>query len=119
MPRDAAGTAFAAIRDAHERAAAARLVFTDDAGVAEWAGLAVSVVPGEAANVKLTTPGDMAAAERRLAGEAALQLGDVRVGTGYDVHAFGTGTSVVLGGIAIPSSAVSSAIPMPTSPCMP
>jgi 2-C-methyl-D-erythritol 4-phosphate cytidylyltransferase/2-C-methyl-D-erythritol 2,4-cyclodiphosphate synthase len=96
------GFDFAAIRGAHERAAAARLVFTDDAGVAEWAGMAVSVVPGEAANIKLTTPGEMAAADRRLAGEAALHLGDIRVGTGYDVHAFGNGTSVMLGGVAIP-----------------
>jgi 2-C-methyl-D-erythritol 4-phosphate cytidylyltransferase / 2-C-methyl-D-erythritol 2,4-cyclodiphosphate synthase len=96
------GFDFAAIRAAHERAAAARLPFTDDAGVAEWAGLTVSVVPGEAGNVKLTTAGDLAAAERRLAGEAALHLADIRVGTGYDVHAFGSGTSVTLGGVAIP-----------------
>jgi len=96
------GFEFNAIREAHERAAAARLAFTDDAGVAEWAGLTVSVVLGEAANIKLTTAGDLAAAERRLAGEAALQLGDVRVGTGYDVHAFGPGASLTLGGVTIP-----------------
>jgi len=96
------GFDFAVLRAAHERATAARLAFTDDAGVAEWAGLAVSVVPGEAGNIKLTTAGDLAAAERRLAGEAALHLGEVSVGTGYDVHAFGPGTSVTLGGIAIP-----------------
>ena len=96
------GFDFAALRAAHERAAAARLNFTDDAGVAEWAGLVVSVVHGEAGNVKLTTASDIATAERRLAGEAALQLGEVSVGTGYDVHALGPGTSVTLGGIAIP-----------------
>jgi 2-C-methyl-D-erythritol 4-phosphate cytidylyltransferase/2-C-methyl-D-erythritol 2,4-cyclodiphosphate synthase len=33
--------------------------------------------------------------------EAALRLGDVRVGTGYDVHAFGSGDHVFLGGVKI------------------
>jgi 2-C-methyl-D-erythritol 4-phosphate cytidylyltransferase/2-C-methyl-D-erythritol 2,4-cyclodiphosphate synthase len=96
------GFDFAALREAHERAVAERQSFTDDAGVAEWAGMVVNVVPGEAGNIKLTTAGDIAAAERRLLGEAALLLGEVRVGTGYDVHAFGPGGWVTLGGVAIP-----------------
>src|SRR5207244_856142 len=41
------GFTFKAIRDAHERAAAARLDFTDDAAIAEWAGTPVRVVPGD------------------------------------------------------------------------
>ena len=61
-------------------------------------------VAGDAGNIKLTTAGDIAAADRRLAAEAALARGDVRVGTGYDVHAFGPGSEVMLGGIAIPHS---------------
>jgi 2-C-methyl-D-erythritol 4-phosphate cytidylyltransferase/2-C-methyl-D-erythritol 2,4-cyclodiphosphate synthase len=96
------GFRFSAIRAAHERAATAGLGFTDDAAVAEWAGIAVHMVPGEPENIKLTTAADLDAAERRLAGEAALALGDVRVGTGYDVHAFGLGNVVTLGGVAIP-----------------
>jgi 2-C-methyl-D-erythritol 4-phosphate cytidylyltransferase/2-C-methyl-D-erythritol 2,4-cyclodiphosphate synthase len=96
------GFRFAAILAAHEKAAAAGFVFTDDAAVAEWAGMPVRAVAGEAANIKLTTADEIAAADRRLAGESALALGDVRVGTGYDVHAVGPGVAVMLGGVAIP-----------------
>jgi 2-C-methyl-D-erythritol 4-phosphate cytidylyltransferase/2-C-methyl-D-erythritol 2,4-cyclodiphosphate synthase len=96
------GFAFEPLRAAHERARTAQRDFTDDAGVAEWAGLAVGVVPGEAGNIKLTTAAEIAAADHRLAGEAALAQGDVRVGTGYDVHAFGPGGFVTLGGVEIP-----------------
>lgn len=98
------GFAFAAIRDAHAKAAAAGESFTDDAAVAEWVGIPVVAVAGDPANVKLTTAEDIAAAGRRLAGEDALRFGDVRVGIGYDVHALGTGHEVMLGGIAIPHS---------------
>ncbi|MCB1488110.1 MAG: bifunctional 2-C-methyl-D-erythritol 4-phosphate cytidylyltransferase/2-C-methyl-D-erythritol 2,4-cyclodiphosphate synthase [Bauldia sp.] len=96
------GFRFDAILAAHERAAAAGLDFTDDAAVAEWAGIPVRVADGESGNVKLTTAEEIAAADHRLHAEAALALGDVRVGTGYDVHAFGPGDSVALGGVVIP-----------------
>jgi 2-C-methyl-D-erythritol 4-phosphate cytidylyltransferase/2-C-methyl-D-erythritol 2,4-cyclodiphosphate synthase len=96
------GFRFPAIFAAHEAASRSGLSFTDDAAIAEWAGIPVRVVEGEAANTKLTTADDIAAADRRLAGDAALALGDVRVGTGYDVHAFGPGNEVMLGGVALP-----------------
>ncbi len=96
------GFRYTAIRDAHDRAAAAGLNFTDDAAVAEWAGIPVRSVAGEPENVKLTTVSDIAAAERRLIAEAALAAGDVRVGIGFDVHALGPGYEVVLGGVHIP-----------------
>ncbi|MBN8997005.1 MAG: bifunctional 2-C-methyl-D-erythritol 4-phosphate cytidylyltransferase/2-C-methyl-D-erythritol 2,4-cyclodiphosphate synthase [Rhizobiales bacterium] len=96
------GFRFAAIRDAHRRAAAAGVEVTDDAAVAEWAGIPVVTVAGEAGNVKLTTAEDFADADRRLAAEAALAAGDVRVGVGYDVHALGPGDWVTLGGVQIP-----------------
>lgn len=96
------GFRFDTILDAHEKAAAAGLTFTDDAALAEWAGIPVRVVAGDPANLKLTTAADIAAADRRLTAEAALSLGDIRVGVGYDVHAFGSGTAVMLGGISIP-----------------
>ena len=96
------GFHFDTILAAHALARRAGKSFTDDAGVAEWAGHEVRVVPGEAANVKLTTTADIEAADRRLRDEAAALLGDIRVGTGYDVHAFGPGGLVMLGGIAIP-----------------
>ncbi|MCR4283130.1 MAG: 2-C-methyl-D-erythritol 2,4-cyclodiphosphate synthase, partial [Bauldia sp.] len=95
------GFRFAAIRAAHEKAAAAGKTFTDDAAVAEWAGIAVHAVPGDPGNVKLTTAAEIAAADRRLTAEEALRLGDVRVGIGFDVHALGAGHEVVLGGVVI------------------
>jgi 2-C-methyl-D-erythritol 4-phosphate cytidylyltransferase/2-C-methyl-D-erythritol 2,4-cyclodiphosphate synthase len=89
----------AALYEAHRRAlAAGRDDFTDDAALMEWAGAAVTVFPGEASNVKLTTPDDFLRAER----ERMADLGDVRIGTGYDVHAFGDGDHVMLGGVRIP-----------------
>jgi 2-C-methyl-D-erythritol 4-phosphate cytidylyltransferase / 2-C-methyl-D-erythritol 2,4-cyclodiphosphate synthase len=91
--------AFPALLEAHRRAAAQnRGDFTDDAALAEWAGMKVAVFAGEPGNIKLTTADDFARAE-------ALQsavLGDVRTGSGLDVHAFGSGDHVTLGGIRIP-----------------
>ncbi|MDC7789824.1 bifunctional 2-C-methyl-D-erythritol 4-phosphate cytidylyltransferase/2-C-methyl-D-erythritol 2,4-cyclodiphosphate synthase [Rhodoplanes sp. TEM] len=91
---------FDALLAAHREAAAAgRDDFTDDAALAEWAGLPVAIFEGEATNVKLTTPDDF----RRAEAELMAALGDVRVGTGYDVHAFAaTGDHVWLGGVKIP-----------------
>jgi 2-C-methyl-D-erythritol 4-phosphate cytidylyltransferase / 2-C-methyl-D-erythritol 2,4-cyclodiphosphate synthase len=91
--------AFPALFDAHRRALAQGWNdFTDDAALAEWAGIKVSVFAGEPGNIKFTTPEDFARAE-------AIQsagLGDVRTGSGLDVHAFGPGDHVTLGGIRIP-----------------
>jgi 2-C-methyl-D-erythritol 4-phosphate cytidylyltransferase/2-C-methyl-D-erythritol 2,4-cyclodiphosphate synthase len=90
---------FAALHDAHRKAAAAgREDFTDDAALAEWAGMAVEIFEGEAGNVKLTTEEDFRRAER----EHFFALADVRTGSGYDVHAFGDGDHVMLGGVRIP-----------------
>jgi 2-C-methyl-D-erythritol 4-phosphate cytidylyltransferase / 2-C-methyl-D-erythritol 2,4-cyclodiphosphate synthase len=90
------GFHFGPILAAH-RAAAGR-VLTDDAAVAEAAGLAPVIVPGSEDNLKVTTAQDLAAAERLLAS----RLGDVRVGQGFDVHPFGPGDHVMVCGIAIP-----------------
>jgi 2-C-methyl-D-erythritol 4-phosphate cytidylyltransferase/2-C-methyl-D-erythritol 2,4-cyclodiphosphate synthase len=90
--------AFALLRDAHHRAAAAgRHDFSDDAALCEWAGHKVAVFEGEAANVKLTTSDDFARAEAL----RGARLGDVRTGSGFDVHAFADGDHVMLGGVRI------------------
>jgi 2-C-methyl-D-erythritol 4-phosphate cytidylyltransferase/2-C-methyl-D-erythritol 2,4-cyclodiphosphate synthase len=90
------------IRDAHERAAAAGATdMPDDAALARWAGHAVRAFPGEAGNVKLTTQEDFAMAQARV----LMELADVRTGLGYDVHAFGPGDHVWLGGVKIPHDA--------------
>jgi len=91
--------AFGLIVEAHRRAAAAGLEdFSDDAALAEWAGHRVNVFAGETANVKLTTDDDFTRAE--IVRVAA--LADVRTGNGFDVHAFGDGDYVMLGGVRIP-----------------
>ena len=98
------GFRFDAILAAHRRAAEVGRQFTDDAAIAEWAGIPVHVVAGDPLNRKLTTSADIEAADRRLLAEAALATGDVRVATGYDVHAFGPGAEVMICGVAIPHS---------------
>jgi 2-C-methyl-D-erythritol 4-phosphate cytidylyltransferase/2-C-methyl-D-erythritol 2,4-cyclodiphosphate synthase len=91
--------AYSALLGTHRKAqAAGRDDFTDDAALAEWAGLPVGVFEGEAGNAKLTTAEDFARAEM----ESLAALGDVRTGIGYDVHAFTAGDHVMLGGVRIP-----------------
>ena len=93
------GFAFPPLLEAHRRAyAQCRADFTDDAALAEWAGLKVSVFAGEPGNIKITTAEDFARAEAM----DFAALGDVRTGTGIDVHALGPGDHVMLGGISIP-----------------
>jgi 2-C-methyl-D-erythritol 4-phosphate cytidylyltransferase/2-C-methyl-D-erythritol 2,4-cyclodiphosphate synthase len=95
------GFRFAAIREAHLRAAAGgRTDFTDDAAIAEWAGMKVALVPGSSLNFKLTTPEDMHMAERLLMPQ--LPQWEPRTGSGFDVHAFCPGDHVWLGGVRIP-----------------
>lgn len=93
--------AFAPLLAAHERAqAAGRDDFTDDGALMEHEGHSVFVFPGEPGNLKLTRPEDFAG----LDGSAALEETPmiVRTGTGFDVHAFGEGDHVWLGGVRIP-----------------
>src|SRR5688500_11044476 len=90
---------FDKILAAHERAAREnRSDFTDDAALAEWAGLTVATFEGDPANMKLTTPEDFVREEARL----AAGLGDIRTGTGYDVHAFGDGDHLMICGVRVP-----------------
>ena len=90
------GFHFQAILAAHR--AAAGHVLTDDAAVAEAAGMAPLVVLGSEDNLKVTTEHDLAAAERLL----AARRGDIRVGQGFDVHPLGPGDHLTICGIAIP-----------------
>lgn len=85
---------------AHEKAAADNKTdFTDDAAIAEWAGLPVTLVAGSADNVKLTIKRDIAMADEKL---SAGLLPDVRTGNGYDVHQLEPGDGVTLCGVFIP-----------------
>jgi 2-C-methyl-D-erythritol 4-phosphate cytidylyltransferase / 2-C-methyl-D-erythritol 2,4-cyclodiphosphate synthase len=92
------GFAFSPILAAHRAAAAAgQTALSDDAAVAEWAGLPVALVPGSEHNLKLTTPEDLAMARFE-------PVPDVRTGLGFDVHRFKDGDHVWLCGVRIPHS---------------
>lgn len=96
------GFPFKPILQAHDRAhALGRHDFTDDAAIAEWAGIPVMLVPGSPDNVKLTWARDISMADQRLKGTAS-SFPDVRTGNGYDVHSFESGDHVVLCGVSIP-----------------
>ncbi|MCB1357324.1 MAG: bifunctional 2-C-methyl-D-erythritol 4-phosphate cytidylyltransferase/2-C-methyl-D-erythritol 2,4-cyclodiphosphate synthase [Maritimibacter sp.] len=88
------GFRYAAILDAHRRHPGGA---ADDVEVARAAGLAVAIVEGDERNMKITGPGDFARAE-----EAMRDGMDIRVGQGYDVHAFEPGEACVLCGVAVP-----------------
>jgi 2-C-methyl-D-erythritol 4-phosphate cytidylyltransferase/2-C-methyl-D-erythritol 2,4-cyclodiphosphate synthase len=62
----------------------------------------VALVQGSEANRKLTSAEDLMSADELLQLRAAHAAGAVRVGSGYDVHAFGPGDAVVLCGVRIP-----------------
>lgn len=78
---------------------------TDDAAMVERRGGTVIVVPGEAANRKLTVPDDLAWARRHLTGATRRATG-VRVGQGFDVHAHTDDPTreLVLGGCRFPGA---------------
>ncbi|KXG86645.1 bifunctional 2-C-methyl-D-erythritol 4-phosphate cytidylyltransferase/2-C-methyl-D-erythritol 2,4-cyclodiphosphate synthase [Agrobacterium bohemicum] len=75
-----------------------RTDFTDDAAIAEWAGIPVKLVEGLVDNIKLTLKRDIAMADEKL----VHTLPDVRTGNGYDVHQLVPGDGVTLCGIFIP-----------------
>jgi 2-C-methyl-D-erythritol 4-phosphate cytidylyltransferase/2-C-methyl-D-erythritol 2,4-cyclodiphosphate synthase len=85
---------FAKLLAAHRLAAALAeheaTALTDDAAVAERAGLHVVMVEGHDDNRKITTAGDM------------VSTMETRTAFGFDVHGFADGSQVMLGGVAIP-----------------
>jgi 2-C-methyl-D-erythritol 4-phosphate cytidylyltransferase/2-C-methyl-D-erythritol 2,4-cyclodiphosphate synthase len=85
-----------AILAAHRRCRSEAL--TDDAAVAERVGLEIDLVTGDEDNFKITTAEDLARAERVL----VARLGDVRTGTGFDVHRLVEGDGCWINGIKVP-----------------
>jgi 2-C-methyl-D-erythritol 4-phosphate cytidylyltransferase/2-C-methyl-D-erythritol 2,4-cyclodiphosphate synthase len=73
---------------------------TDEAMLAERAGHRVHVVDGDPLNLKITTPADLAIAERLLGGSTT--RGAIRIGNGYDLHRLVPGRPLILGGVTIP-----------------
>jgi 2-C-methyl-D-erythritol 4-phosphate cytidylyltransferase / 2-C-methyl-D-erythritol 2,4-cyclodiphosphate synthase len=84
---------------------------TDEAALVELAGLPVSLVDGEASNIKITTSDDLPIAEAIAAHSAIgspqsatrLPVRTGRAGTGYDLHRLVAGRPLILGGVTIPS----------------
>jgi len=79
---------------------------TDEATLAERAGHPVSIVPGEATNIKITTREDVLLAEA-IAGSLVADRGTIgvayRTGTGYDLHRLVAGRRLIIGGITVDS----------------
>lgn len=96
------GFRFGPIFSAHMRAGSIRRDFTDDAEIAEWAGLRVAMVAGDTGNIKITHPEDFSRAEQFMGGGQGMET---RIGTGYDVHPFEPGDGVWLCGVKIPHHA--------------
>lgn len=99
------GFDFMAILSAHEAAAKAGLTdFTDDAAVAEWAGITARIVRGSEQNLKITVPEDFVLADQHLQAtdRRSPAVPDVRTGQGFDVHTLGPGDHVWLCGVKIP-----------------
>lgn len=89
------GFRFAALLEAHRGGDGGA---TDDAALLEASGLAVALVAGGEANVKITWPEDLARVEAQLAAQLI-----PRMGTGFDVHRLVAGRPLILCGVTIPS----------------
>ena len=94
------GFQFKPILKAHRDAAAqGKYDFTDDAAIAEWAGLKVALVAGSSRNIKITTAEELAQLDQNMQAATAMES---RTATGFDVHSFAAGDHVWLGGVKIP-----------------
>ena len=75
---------------------AAGRIPTDEAQALEWLGDVPRLVAGAAANLKITSAADLAVAAALLKETQCM-----RIGSGIDVHAFGPGDFVMLGGVRV------------------
>jgi 2-C-methyl-D-erythritol 4-phosphate cytidylyltransferase / 2-C-methyl-D-erythritol 2,4-cyclodiphosphate synthase len=72
---------------------------TDEAALAEAAGVAVRLVAGDPANLKITTRADLEVAAAMIEGDR--ERPRMRVGTGYDLHRLVEGRPLILGGVTV------------------
>jgi 2-C-methyl-D-erythritol 4-phosphate cytidylyltransferase/2-C-methyl-D-erythritol 2,4-cyclodiphosphate synthase len=95
--------AFAQLCHALKEAKLAGVEVTDEAQAVERLGLRPTLVQGSPFNVKVTRLQDLATAADILKMTEPKMTGDttMRVGQGCDVHAFGEGDHVILGGVRI------------------
>jgi 2-C-methyl-D-erythritol 4-phosphate cytidylyltransferase/2-C-methyl-D-erythritol 2,4-cyclodiphosphate synthase len=93
---------FAAIKAALGDAIRSGQPVTDEAQAMERMGNRPLLVRGSPFNIKVTHAEDLAAAAGILQfGETPVMPRKIRIGQGFDVHAFGVGEHVVLGGVRI------------------
>lgn len=85
------------LEEAHRRAQEEDWEVTDDASMLERMGARVRIAPGEEDNVKITTISDL-----ELLQESKNPM--FCIGQGYDVHRYGQGRPMVLGGVPIPNA---------------
>jgi 2-C-methyl-D-erythritol 4-phosphate cytidylyltransferase / 2-C-methyl-D-erythritol 2,4-cyclodiphosphate synthase len=90
--------AFAQLRAALQDAARAGIAVTDEAQALERIGVRATLVRGSPFNIKVTRVEDLEMAAGILQMTQGCQM---RIGQGMDVHAFGAGDHVVLGGVRI------------------
>jgi 2-C-methyl-D-erythritol 4-phosphate cytidylyltransferase / 2-C-methyl-D-erythritol 2,4-cyclodiphosphate synthase len=89
---------FAQLRRALQDVARAGVAVTDEAQALERAGLRSKLVRGSPLNIKVTRVEDLELAAGIL---QLTESNQMRAGLGIDVHAFGAGDHVVLGGVRI------------------
>lgn len=89
---------FSALVQAHLQSQQHGWDVTDDAALMELCHMPVGIVPGDAANRKLTNPEDLTMLQKPLVATSPCS------GFGYDVHRYGTGRPMLLGGVPIPKA---------------
>jgi 2-C-methyl-D-erythritol 4-phosphate cytidylyltransferase/2-C-methyl-D-erythritol 2,4-cyclodiphosphate synthase len=94
----------ALINSAFEKAYEENFYGTDETSLLERLNEKVYIVKGDYSNIKITTIEDIAVAEAMLKMNPDKDPGGstMRVGTGYDVHAFAKNRKLILGGVEIP-----------------
>ncbi len=93
---------YARLKQALSVAAESGVTATDEAQAMERLGFKAALVSGSPFNIKVTRAEDLSMAETILqSAERASDAARMRVGQGFDVHAFGAGDHVVLGGVRI------------------
>jgi len=76
--------------------------YTDEAQAVEALGLSPRLVAGNSSNFKVTFPEDIAIAEAILGDRRRTKEATLRIGQGFDVHAFAEGRKLIIGGVEIP-----------------
>jgi 2-C-methyl-D-erythritol 4-phosphate cytidylyltransferase / 2-C-methyl-D-erythritol 2,4-cyclodiphosphate synthase len=88
---------FAQLKQALADVVRAGVAVTDEAQAMERLGLPAKLVRGSPFNIKVTRAEDLSMAEAILKARSS----QMRIGQGFDVHAFGEGDHVVMGGVRI------------------